>query len=84
MKRLKLQSQIILAENNFLTVDEAIIEEEKLLLVEAKHTKRSVFPALSDTKEGLVKMSLFSNISELTLNDNNYEPMPGLKTIFRI
>lgn len=63
----------------FLTVDEAIIKEEKLLLVEAKHTKRSVFPALSDIKEGLVKMSLFSNISELTLNDNNYEPVPVLK-----
>lgn len=63
----------------FLTVDEAKIEENLLYLVEAKHTKRSVLPALSDIKDGLVKMILFSNLSELIINNIQYKPLPILK-----
>ena len=48
----------------YLTVDEVIIKNDKLFLIEKKHSKNSLFPSISDIKDGIVKMMLFVNLAE--------------------
>jgi len=48
----------------YLTVDEAIIKNDKLFLIEKKHSKNSLFPSIADIKDGIVKMMLFVNLAE--------------------
>jgi hypothetical protein len=48
----------------YLTVDEVEIKNGKLLLIEKKHSRNSLFPGIGDIKDGIVKMMLFVNLSE--------------------
>lgn len=48
----------------YLTVDEAIIKNDKLFLIEKKHSKNSLFPSIADIKDGIVRMMLFVNLAE--------------------
>ena len=48
----------------YLTVDEVEIKNDKLLLIEKKHSRNSLFPSIGDIKDGIVKMMLFVNLSE--------------------
>jgi hypothetical protein len=48
----------------YLTVDEVGIKNDKLFLVEKKHSRNSLFPSIEDIKDGIVKMMLFVNLSE--------------------
>lgn len=53
----------------FLTVDEIILTRESVFLIEGKHSKNTVLPSKGDIKDGLLKMILYSNLSEVTVNN---------------
>ncbi len=52
----------------FFTVDEINITNKKVILIESKHTKKSILPSKSDIKDGLLKMILYSNLTDVSLN----------------
>jgi hypothetical protein len=52
----------------FLTVDEIKITQTKVLLIEGKHSKNTILPSKGDIKDGLLKMILYSNLSDVTAN----------------
>lgn len=52
----------------FLTVDEIVLTEEKVFLIEGKHSKSAILPSKCDIKEGLLKMILYSNLSEVSVD----------------
>lgn len=52
----------------FLTVDEIKITATKISLIEGKHSKRALLPSKGDIKDGLLKLILYSNLSEVTAN----------------
>ncbi len=56
----------------YLTCDEYMIQGNKITLTEAKNSKKSVVPALSDIKDGLLKMMLFSNLVDVFADDRKY------------
>jgi len=53
----------------YFTIDEAVLANEKLFLVEKKHSSRLLIPSLGDIKDGFVKMMLFTNLSEVRINE---------------
>ena len=52
----------------FLTVDEIKITPIKVSLIEGKHSKNALLPSKSDIKDGLLKLILYCNLSEVTAN----------------
>jgi hypothetical protein len=54
----------------FLTVDEILVTNEKISLIEGKHTVNAILPSKGDIKDGLLKMILYSNLIEVTVNGN--------------
>jgi hypothetical protein len=63
----------------YFTADEIEINENNICLIEGKHTKTSDIPSLSDIKDGLLKMILFTNLEEVKINGRNYTKTPVLK-----
>jgi hypothetical protein len=63
----------------YFTADEVHVHEKYLYLIEAKHTSRESLPSISDIKDGLLKMDLFSNLEEVKLGNKKYKPIPVLK-----
>jgi len=63
----------------YFTVDEARIENNNILLVEAKHSKSGNLPSLEDIKDGLIKMVLFTNLREVKINNIKYNSQAILK-----
>ncbi|MDR1052636.1 MAG: hypothetical protein LBL39_00515 [Planctomycetaceae bacterium] len=53
----------------FLTADEAKINNRELHIIESKHSKTSLLPSIGDIKDGLLKMILFSNMSEVSVDN---------------
>jgi len=53
----------------FLTVDEIKTVGEELILIESKHSKNAPLPSLEDIKDGLLKMILFGNLTNVMAND---------------
>ncbi len=53
----------------FLTVDEIILSKEKVSLIEGKHSKNTILPSKGDIKDGLLKMILYSNLTDITANE---------------
>ncbi len=53
----------------YLTADEVFYENKALIIQESKNSTRGFLPSLSDIRDGLFKLILFSNIDELRLND---------------
>ena len=53
----------------FFTVDEIRISSDIVHLIERKHTRNSIMPSKGDIKDGLLKMILYANLSEVTVND---------------
>lgn len=49
----------------YLTTDEVVFEEEHIVIQESKNSTRHVLPSMSDIKDGLFKLLLFSQIEEL-------------------
>ncbi len=54
-------------------------KDNNLCLTEAKNTNTQVIPSISDIKDGLLKMILFSNLSETTVDGKKYNPISVLK-----
>ncbi len=63
----------------FLTVDEVLIDEDEISLIESKHSKSSILPGISDVKDGLIKMILFTNLKEICVNNKFYNCNPILQ-----
>jgi hypothetical protein len=55
----------------FLTVDEVLLTKDEVKLIEGKHSKNSLLPSKGDIKDGLLKMILYCNLSEVTVNEQN-------------
>ena len=53
----------------FFTVDEIKISSGIVHLIERKHTSNLILPSRGDIKDGLLKMILYANLSEVTVND---------------
>jgi hypothetical protein len=51
----------------FFTCDETRVENKTLYLIEAKHSQRAKFPAKNDIKDGLIKMMLYTNLSNVKI-----------------
>ena len=62
-----------------LTADELEIREEQIRLIEAKNTTREVITAVSDIKDGLLKMVLFSNLEPIKFGETELPVVPVLK-----
>lgn len=52
----------------YFTVDEIKIENGIVELIECKHSSSSKLPSLSDIKDGLIKMMLYSNLENVAVN----------------
>jgi len=63
----------------FFTCDEARIKGNELHLIEGKHTSEKKLPSLNDIKDGLIKMILFTNLLDVKVGDQAYNPVPILK-----
>ncbi len=63
----------------YFTCDEVKFDGNRILLVEGKHSEKSLIPSLSDIKDGLLKMVLFSNLKNVTVDGVEYDPIPVLK-----
>ena len=62
----------------YFTVDEIELKGGDVYLIEAKHSKGSL-PSIGDIKDGLIKMILFTNLENVKMDDQNYNPKPILK-----
>ena len=51
----------------FFTCDETAVEGKTLYLIEAKHSNRAKFPSRNDIKDGLIKMMLYTNLSNVKI-----------------
>lgn len=63
----------------FFTVDEVKYTELILNLIECKHSSNSQLPSKGDIKDGLIKMILYSNLVETTVNDKTVKCIPVLQ-----
>jgi hypothetical protein len=55
----------------YLTADEVICQEGQWMIQESKHSTRKSLPDLSDIQDGLFKLIVYSNLSELKLGSTN-------------
>ncbi|GAB4456776.1 MAG: hypothetical protein Fur0028_11430 [Bacteroidales bacterium] len=63
----------------YFTTDEIKVDNDKVFLIEAKHSKYSILPSIGDIKDGLLKMILYSNLKNVSINNKNYTAIPVLK-----
>lgn len=52
----------------FLTVDEILLSKTKISLIEGKHSTNALLPSKGDIKDGLLKMILYCNLSDVSAN----------------
>jgi len=60
------------------TVDEVELKDKEVYLIEGKHSK-GLLPSISDIKDGLIKMILFTNLEDVRINGKSFDPKPVLK-----
>lgn len=48
-------------------------------MIEAKHTIENKLPSLGDIKDGLLKMILFTNLEDVKIDSQKFNPIPVLK-----
>ena len=58
----------------FFTCDETLTDGENLYLIEAKHSARARFPSKNDIKDGLVKLMVYTNLSNVKVGKIAYNP----------
>jgi len=66
------------------TCDEVEISGEDVFLIEGKHTIRGILPSENDIKDGLIKIILYTNLKNVEVNGNRYNPIPILKITSKI
>lgn len=61
----------------YFTCDETLVAGDKLYIIEDKHSKNGKMPAVSDIKDGLLKMMLYSNLKNVKIGGKSvaYEPV---------
>ena len=62
----------------YFTCDEVKEEKNALYLIESKHGRQK-FPSISDIKDGLLKMALYTNLDKVFYNGRELTPLPCLK-----
>jgi hypothetical protein len=63
----------------YFTCNEARIDSDNIYIIEGKHTKEGGLPSLNDIKDGLIKMILYSNFKDVSINSKIYLSKPVLK-----
>ena len=63
----------------YLTTDEIAIQGDTIYLIEAKHSNNSKLPSLGDIKDGLLKMILYCNLTNVSFENIPFKTMPTLK-----
>jgi len=63
----------------YFTSDEIELNNGTVSLIEAKNTKENKLPSIGDIKDGLLKMILFRNLKEVTIDSKKYKVLPILK-----
>ncbi len=74
----KLTIENYLGGQYFFTVDEVQLDET-VSLIETKHSKNALIPSKSDIKDGLLKMILYSNLSDVKVNGVDFSHRAVLK-----
>ena len=64
----------------FFTCDETKLDSQTVYLIEAKHSQRAKFPSKNDIKDGLVKMMLYTNLTNVKVGAKPH----GLKVQIRL
>jgi len=67
----------------FLTCDETLIQNKTVYLVEAKHSSRARFPSRNDIKDGLLKMMLYANLTNVKVGALPFAPRAALRLTSR-
>jgi hypothetical protein len=62
----------------YFTVDEILLSKKHLFLIEKKHSENSLVPSIADIKDGLVKMMLYTNFSEILVSGTSFSHYPTL------
>jgi len=65
--------------NYYFTCDEVELHGNEVYLIEGKHTETGSLPHEGDIKDGLLKMVLFTNLERVTIDGQEYKPVPVLK-----
>lgn len=63
----------------YFTTDEVSLVNNNLYLIESKHSSNSKLPSIGDIKDGLLKMVLYCNLTNVKINDKDFTPKPILK-----
>ncbi len=63
----------------YFTTDEIKIENNKVFLIEGKHSRNEILPSKGDIKDGLLKMILYTNLKDVDINGKEYQPVPIIK-----
>lgn len=63
----------------FLTTDQVEINNDQLFLIESKNSRNKILPSITDIKDGLVKMVLYANLAEVSINSIQFKPKPVLR-----
>ncbi|ROL56120.1 hypothetical protein D9V84_09355 [Bacteroidetes/Chlorobi group bacterium Naka2016] len=63
----------------FFTCDEVEVERGTIYLIEGKHSKQNIIPSLEDIKDGLLKMILLTNLTEVKIGEEEFNPVAVLK-----
>lgn len=63
----------------FFTVDEVDELKNLICLIECKHSKNALLPSVGDIKDGLLKMILFSNLTNVTADRRKTKSVAVLK-----
>jgi hypothetical protein len=62
----------------YFTVDEVLLSGAGLFLIEKKHSENAFIPSIADIKDGLVKMMLYTNFSEVLVSGKPFFHHPTL------
>jgi len=63
----------------YFTTDEIFIVDKNLYLIEGKHSSNSKLPSIGDIKDGLLKMVLYCNLTDVKIDNTDFTPKPVLK-----
>ena len=63
----------------YFTADEVEIKGNNVFLIEGKHSKTNSLPSLEDIKDGLLKMILFTNLEDVSVDRKKYKATAILK-----
>ena len=79
LSKAKMTIENYLGGKYYFTTDEVKIENDKVFLIECKHSRNSLLPTSSDIKDGLLKMILYTNLKDVYINEKEYKPIPVVR-----